>query len=348
MRRSLDRLQLALQLRVALPALPRQRAVGERLADRAAGLLIVGAVGEAAAPRDLLDVAEGLLEVGVPELQLAHPGRVEDDAAAGQQDQLAVGRRVPARLVVLAHLLRREQLLADERVDDRRLADAGRAEQHGRAVALEPVAQLVDPLAGLRRDGLDRARAERHRLDLGEVRRDVVDEVGLRQQHDGLRAALPRHREVALEPAHVEVERQRLHEERDVDVRREDLLADGCRAPPCARSTVRRGSSASIRPGRRVDADPVADGRQVVLADEAVGRARAQLADLAEQVVGAPVLNRDAGGLEPGGAVLGERGLPAVVPPEPVKQRIRNRKCQPMLLCVRGSMNGRAARQRYR
>ena len=83
----------------------------------------------------------------------------------------------------------------------------------------------VEPRAGLRRHGERRARAERDRLDLVEVRRDVVDEVGLRQQDDRLRAALPRHREVALEPAHVEVERQRLDEERDVDVRGEHLLA---------------------------------------------------------------------------------------------------------------------------
>jgi hypothetical protein len=33
--------------------------------------------------------------------------------------------------------------------------------------------------------------------------------------------------------------------------------------------------------------------------------------------------------------VLGERGLPAVVPAKPVKQRIRNGKCQAKLLCVR-------------
>ena len=52
------------------------------------------------------------------------------------------------------------------------------------------------------------------------------------------------------------------------------------------------------------------------------------------EVVCAPVLDRDAGGVEPGGAVLGERGLQAVVPPEPVKHRFRDRKCQPMLLCV--------------
>ena len=98
---------------------------------------------------------------------------------------------------------------------------------------------------------------------------------------------------------------------------------------------VRRGSDDLDQVRRRVEADPVADGGQVLLANEVVGGAHAQLTRLGEEVVGAPMLNRDAGGLEPGGAVLGELGVEAVVPPEPVKVRIRDRKCQPMLLCVR-------------
>ena len=85
---------------------------------------------------------------------------------------------------------------------------------------------------------------------------------------------------------------------------------------------VRRGSTDLDQVRRRVDADPVADGRQAVLTDEPVGGAHAQLARLGDEVVGAPVLDRDAGGHEPGGAMLGERGLPAVVPPESVKQAI--------------------------
>ena len=197
----------------------------------------------------------------------------------------------------------------------------------------EPGSQLVDAFAGLRRDGVHRARAERDRFDVVEERLHVVDEVGLRQQHDRLRAALPRHREVALEPARVEVERQRLHEERDVDVRREDLLlrdvqrllaGDG-RTPRQQRRDQVRG---------QVEADPVADRGQALLAHEAVRRARAQLALLVHQVVRAPVLDRDAGGDEPGGAVICERGLPAVVPAKPVQQRFRNRKSQAKLLCA--------------
>src|SRR5438105_13582070 len=137
----LDRLQLALQLDVALPALLGERPVRERLANRAAGLAIVVAVGEPAAARDLFDVAEGALEIGVPQLELADARRVEDDTARRDEDQLAPGRRVAAHLIVLAHLHCCEELFADERVDDRRLADARRAEPHRCTIRLEPPAK---------------------------------------------------------------------------------------------------------------------------------------------------------------------------------------------------------------
>src|SRR6185437_12289609 len=55
----LERLQLALELDVAVPALLRQRPGGERLLDGAPRLGGVGAVVEAALRGDLLDVAEG-------------------------------------------------------------------------------------------------------------------------------------------------------------------------------------------------------------------------------------------------------------------------------------------------
>ena len=115
------------------------------------------------------------------------------------------------------------------------------------------------------------------------------------------------------------------------------FAASTCSRVACQTSlreiVVRRGSTASIRFGLGVDTDPVPDRGQFLFAHEAVRGARAQFALLADQVVGTPVLDRDAGRHEPGGAVLCERGFPAVVPPEPVKQRFRNRKSQPKLLC---------------
>ena len=127
--------------------------------------------------------------VGLPELQLAHPRRVEHEPALGQRHELAVRRRVPAA-AVLADVLRREQLLADERVDERRLADARRAEQRCRPSRRHVRAHRLDAVA-VRRAHRVHGDAERDRLDLAATRLDVVAEVGLRQEHDRLRAALP-------------------------------------------------------------------------------------------------------------------------------------------------------------
>src|SRR6185437_9714925 len=96
-----ERAQLALELAVALEPLARQPAVGERRSDRTARLALVAAVREAAARGQLGDVGERLVErlLAGPELELAHPRRVEQDRAARERDELAVGRRVAAAAV---------------------------------------------------------------------------------------------------------------------------------------------------------------------------------------------------------------------------------------------------------
>ena len=70
--------------------------------------------------------------------------------------------------------------------------------------------------------------------DAGELRCHrgrVVLEVGLREQHDRARAALDGEREVALEQPAVELLAERMHDEHDVDVGGDHLLARdaGCR-----------------------------------------------------------------------------------------------------------------------
>src|SRR5215207_2535836 len=89
---------LSLQLAIACVALAFERAVHERALDRAPGLTFVRAVGEAALGSQRLDVAEGRAEalVRIPELQLTHPRGIEQQAAAGQDDQLASRGRVSA------------------------------------------------------------------------------------------------------------------------------------------------------------------------------------------------------------------------------------------------------------
>ena len=175
----------------------------------------------------------------------------------------------------------------------------------------EPSSAIVRPgvevrpneLEAFAGDARDRVHgdAERDRLDLEHAQLPVGAEVGLRQHDHRLGAALPRHRDVALEAAEVEVLVQGHDEEDGVDVRREHLLlgrVEGDLArelrPPGEDVLDRRGSL--VGPGG--DRDPVADGRQVAgaarLVREPAGRVGAQLAELGEEDVGAAVLRGDA------------------------------------------------------
>src|SRR5688572_1091776 len=102
--------ELTLQLLVARPAAEVECPVLERRLHRATGLAAMGAVVEAAARRQLLNVRERLAEPvrRFPELELANPRRVEDESALRQEYELPVSRRVTALAVGLADLTHRQ------------------------------------------------------------------------------------------------------------------------------------------------------------------------------------------------------------------------------------------------
>ena len=166
-----------------------------------------------------------------------------------------MGRGVAAARVVLADGGGGLPLLAEQRVDERRLADARRA-QHDRGVARVQVRrERVEAVAGQR--GQDHDRDGRgDRLDREAAAVEVGRDVGLVEDDDRPDAARPGHREVALEPAQVEVAVEAGDEERHVDVGREDLLvgevpADRRLASAALRTNAdRRGRTAGMTPVR--------------------------------------------------------------------------------------------------
>src|SRR5438046_2108358 len=93
-----EMVQLALNLEVALDAARIEAAILDGLAHGAAGIVLMAAIGEAALRLQLLDVREALRRalVSIPELDLAHARRVEQQAALGQQDEVAVRRGMTA------------------------------------------------------------------------------------------------------------------------------------------------------------------------------------------------------------------------------------------------------------
>src|SRR5262249_10265746 len=112
---------LPLEFLKALPASGIQRAILERRLNRTAWLGAVRAVAIPAACGERCNIGERRVEcvrVHVPELQLAHARRVDDDEARRRDDELAVRRRVPpARPARIADRARELTRRADELVD---------------------------------------------------------------------------------------------------------------------------------------------------------------------------------------------------------------------------------------
>ena len=183
----------------------------------------MGAVAEPAAPGDRLDLGgdfgerRGHPRLGVPQRQLAHPRRVEDQRPGRQQDQLAMGGGVPAVRVSLADVLGGHPLGAGQRIDQGGLADARRAQQHRGPAGRQEVAELRQPLAGAHRHRQHR-RPGGDGEDLGGQALDVVAGVGLGQQEHRPRPALQRGGQVAFQPARVEIGVQRGRQQGHVDV----------------------------------------------------------------------------------------------------------------------------------
>jgi hypothetical protein len=277
----------------------------------------VRAVVEPALLRELCDVCERAIEIAFPELQLAETRRVDQQGAVFECVQLAVPRRVAAAPVV-SQVADRHQLTPCERVHERRLADARRPDQHDR---LSRAQVAVEQLETLARDVAHRVdgNAHRDRFRLDQDCRIVVH-VELGQNDDGGRAAVPRGREVALEPAHVEVAVEPGDDEDRVDVRDEDVLV---RLEP--RSLARHLRAPwqhrldRVTLARVDDDDPVADRRhapeQLLLAQLAA-HVREPVVPFCAHGEAAAMLRDDACGLEPVRRIGCEGRLQLVGPAE--------------------------------
>src|SRR5262247_1126875 len=81
--------------------------------------------------RERFDVIEGFFYrlAHIPQLQLAHSRRVDQEPAVRQEHQLPVRRRVPSLRVGLANVPCLLNLAANETIDDRALAHTRRAEE---------------------------------------------------------------------------------------------------------------------------------------------------------------------------------------------------------------------------
>src|ERR1043166_1853899 len=110
-----------------LPAIEFERPVLERALDRTTGLIAMRAIAEPAQGGERRDIGKRRVERRgrrVPELQLAHARRVDDEHAGWRDDQFAPGRRVPAFADGVADCVRRLPFDAENPIDERGFSDA--------------------------------------------------------------------------------------------------------------------------------------------------------------------------------------------------------------------------------
>ncbi len=331
---------LALESLIAVPARSVERAVREGRVDRASRLRAMCAVVEPTSLRQLGDVGERAVEIAFPKLQLAETRRVDQERAVPQRMELAVARRVPAPTVV-SKVPDRHQLAPGERVHERRLADARRADQDDRASLAQVPVECLEPFA---RDVAHRVHrdADRDRLRL-EHHRGVVVHVELRQHDDGVSAAVPGSCEITLQPAHVEVAVEPRDDEHRVDVRDEHVLVrlEPGSLPrhlrPPREHGLDRVALASVD-----DDDPVADRRHAaeqLLLPQLSAYVREPVVPLGAHGEAAAVLRDDSGGLEPVLCIGCERRLQLVGPAE----RGQAPTVQSVLLRRRDGRRGRSS-----
>src|SRR5438270_10631276 len=257
-RADFDGTELAQQLAVALEAVAVKRFIRQGSLDRTARLRVVSAIAEPALERERLDVLEQVVDplVALPQLRLAKAGRIDDHAAARQLHQLAMARRVPSLSGRPVDLARPQQLGAEDGVDEGGLARSRRTEQHAGPGRAQLVQDRLDALAG-DAAGDDHRRPGGNRREVCLRRLDRVGDVGLGDQDDRHGPALPRHGQEALDPPHVDFGRRR-HDERDVDVRRQDLAAVLVAGCPARKDGAALDDSPDLAAG---EGHPVADGR---------------------------------------------------------------------------------------
>ena len=199
-----------------------ERPCCDRRLDSAARLLVVLAVTETAVIHQVEHVGECTLDpvAGQPETQSAYTRRVDEPPLAGQRHEFGRDRGVPSALIALADRRRRLALGPDERIDERRLPDATRAEERQRPIADRVLADRSDALTA------DPAREQNRNPECHVLKRDppgfrIADQVRLGQHDHRLGAGIECQDELALQTSGARRRSERVHQEHDVDVRRQ-------------------------------------------------------------------------------------------------------------------------------
>ena len=157
-----------------------------------------------------------------------------------EQHELACRARVAPAAVRGPHLLGPQEVVADQAVDDRRLAHARRPEQRAGSARDRDIAAARPPCRARGRTSHAPARSRRPRARRRPSRPASSTTSALFRTITGRRAAFGRDEQVPLDPSRVEVSIEARDEKHDVDVRRDDLFLGGVAGRATGKAAVPR------------------------------------------------------------------------------------------------------------
>ena len=230
---------------------------------RAAGFAFVATVCEPARGGEFRDVVEGRADriVVARKPELAHARRVDDRGAVGEAHQLPPRGGVAAAVVV-ARGTRGQPPLAEQRIDQRRLARTARAHEGQGLRRSAKSVENFEPGALERADGED-GPPVRDAACRADVLGRIVREVGFGQRDRRVHVARFGAGEITLDAAHIEIAIAGNGDEQRVDVRGDRLQrGDATRTTPREEIAARqeRAHDGERAAGCEFDGDIIADG----------------------------------------------------------------------------------------
>lgn len=299
----------------------------EGFEDGTTGFAGVGAGAQVTADSQFGDFGKSLGQsaIGDPQVEFAEAGGVDDQSAAGEEDEFAPGGGVTSFAVLFPDFEGGLDGLAVQAVDQTGFADPGRADEGAGATVGQATTQFAEAASGAGADGEEGGVGTGHLTGFGEGGVEVGAEIGFIEHDHRAGATFQGHDEEAFEAPRSDGEVEAMDDEGDIDIGGEDLgggFATGDFAGERGASGEDLLDDGTAIAGFLAEGDPIADLGEgmagVGFLEETTGDAGDAFAVAGDHGVTLAVLHGHAAGLKGLGiaSLLAKGAFPGVIPTE--------------------------------
>ena len=212
---------LGTQLEVARQSTSIELAGFHSSLNGAARLALMTAIAESALRSQLLDIAEGAVDIRRFQPEFAHAGCIDENPPAGKQNRLAMGGGV-SPLTVITKSAGAQNLFTNERIHQSRLADTRRADEGDGALIIDERRHRFHALL-LQRGGDEHIDTDRDAGDVLQLGVQILCQIRFGKHHHRFGTAIPHQCEVALQATEIEILVQCHADEHHIDIRGNEL-----------------------------------------------------------------------------------------------------------------------------